>query len=229
MLPFLHEDQNDGNAASAVSQQNSADGHAGSTFECAEQDYLTVASKSKNVRKSTIALGVLFFIGLLSLVFMIKKTTPAAVSASTNTISPEEAKIEAAIAHLAGAETELSEGIETVVSKFYGVADMPQVGVDELAKNPFMLELTSGDGSGLNSGPEDADKMEVIRRRQLAQQAKDMQLLSIMNSDSSKCCMIDDKILYEGESINDFVVSEISDNFVKLSSGDTSVVLKLSE
>ena len=62
-----------------------------------------------------------------------------------------------------------------------------------------------------------------------------------MASDGRKCCMIDDKILYEGDSIKGFKVRQIGDNFVKLEqetpndpnggkgNSQTEIILKLSE
>jgi hypothetical protein len=47
---------------------------------------------------------------------------------------------------------------------------------------------------------------------------KDMQLKSIikMPAGQRNCCMIDDKILYEGDLIKGFKVDRIVDNYVKL-------------
>lgn len=225
MLSFLQEDKNSGGNVAANQQSEEKDGSRTFSIEAGQPEFLTVASKSSNVRKSTIALAVLFVIGLLSIVLMIKKSTPATVSATTNTLSTEEAKIEAAIANLSGAKAEFTESVETVVSRFYGVEDMPQVAVDELAKNPFRHELSLA--GGLNSGQEDADKLEMMRRLQMEQQMKGMRLLSIMNSDNSKCCMIDDRILYVGDSIKGLVVSEISADAVKLISGEMVITLEL--
>ncbi|MHC4722572.1 MAG: hypothetical protein ACYS6I_07670, partial [Planctomycetota bacterium] len=61
------------------------------------------------------------------------------------------------------------------------------------------------------------------------QLAQDMQLLSIIQSDQGNCCMIDDRILYEGDSIRGFKVREIGDTAVKLQSQESEIVLKLSE
>jgi len=69
----------------------------------------------------------------------------------------------------------------------------------------------------------------MMRQQQLRQQAKDMQLLSIMQSERGNCCMIDDRILYEGDSIKSFTVKQISDSFVKLASEGIEIILKLSE
>jgi hypothetical protein len=57
---------------------------------------------------------------------------------------------------------------------------------------------------------------EMVKQRQIRQEAKEMQLLSIMQSDRGRCCMVGDKILYEGEYIKDFKVRQIGDSFVKL-------------
>jgi hypothetical protein len=54
-----------------------------------------------------------------------------------------------------------------------------------------------------------------------------LQLSSIMQSEFNSCCVINDRILHEGESIKDFKVSQIGDSFVKLESGDVEIVLKL--
>jgi len=56
-----------------------------------------------------------------------------------------------------------------------------------------------------------------------------MQLLSIMQTQQGYCCIIDDGILYEGDSIKGFKVCQISDSTVSLESGDLEITLKLSE
>jgi hypothetical protein len=56
-----------------------------------------------------------------------------------------------------------------------------------------------------------------------------MQLLTIMQSEQGNCCMIDDKILYKGDTIRDFKVVEVGDTSVKLESNGVDIELKLSE
>jgi hypothetical protein len=106
-----------------------------------------------------------------------------------------------------------------------------QVQVNELVKNPFKHEIFLGNlkkNSDNEEGNLDIDE-EMMRQQQLIQQTKHLQLLSIMQSDKSNCCMIDDEILYEGDSIRGFKVSQIGDSFVKLESEGTEILLKLSE
>ena len=65
-----------------------------------EQQYLTVSAKGKNVRKMTMMLAVLFVIGLMSLMFMIKKSAPRQANAASET--DEQSQIEKAICFPSG-------------------------------------------------------------------------------------------------------------------------------
>ena len=95
---------------------------------------------------------------------------------------------------------------------------MQKVKVDELAKNPFRREIfmvNVKESSDTEKGDSDVDT-DVIRQQQLWQQTKSMQLLGIMTTEAGNCCMIDDRILYKGDSIRGFKVSQISNSSVKL-------------
>jgi hypothetical protein len=207
-----------------------------------ESGYLTVATQNKNTRKSTVLLTVVFGMSLLCLWFMIKKSTPQ--QASADSVSTEETQIEVAIAQLTGVRSEMFSGMDQILRKFYEFSDVLQVQVNELVKNPFELELflanlkmktaTEEKFPGIDS--------EMVMQQQINEAAKSMQLLSIMHSQQSKCCMIDNKILYEGDSIIGFKVSQIGENFVRLQwapkegsqtlaarSENVEIVLKLSE
>jgi preprotein translocase subunit SecG len=197
-----------------------------------QQEYLTVEARDKkNVRRSTILLGGLFILGLLCLWFMIKKSSPQTATACLGQVSTEEAQIEMAIAQLIGVRSEMFNRMGEIVKKFYEFSDVQQVKVDELVKNPFKHEIFLGNlkeksdtekGSfGINA--------EIMRQEQLRQQAKDMQLLSIVATDTGKCCVIDDRRLYEGDSIRGFNVRQISDSTVLLESDGVEIILKLSE
>ncbi len=177
------------------------------------QEYLTVAAKEKDVRKTTCLLTVLFVIGLLCLAVMIKTSTPKVATAAV--VSTEESQIEAAIAQLTGVKSGMFSRLDEIVSKFYQFSDVKQVKVDELQRNPFEYHTSCG-----------AATVADIK------QAGDMQLFSIMRSgkdNASRCCMINDKILYEGDSIGVFKVGQIGNDFVKLESIGSELVLRLSE
>ncbi len=193
-----------------------------------ESEYLTVASHGKQVRKSTTLLAVLFIIGLLCLWFMIKKSTPKSASAAAG--KTEDTLIETAIARLTGVKSAMFNRMDEIVGKFYEFSDVPQVKVNELAKNPFELETFSTNlekkpGAEGKGNEIDANKLwQQMRRR-----SQGMQLWSIVQSDQGNRCMIDDKILFEGDSIKGFKVHQIGDIFVKLESNGVEIVLKLSE
>jgi len=207
------------------------------------EEYFTIAAQNKNVRKSTMLIGVLFGIGLLCLGFMIKKSAPKTASASPD--GTDEAQIELAIARLTGVSSEMFSRMDQIVKKFYEFSDVLQVKVNELVKNPFELEVFFSNLRGkVDSQKDDMDiDAEAIRQQRIREKAKDMQLLTICKSEQGNCCMIDDKILYEGDFIKGFKIIEISNNFVKLrwcevkhdsapspaQSPGPEIVLKLSE
>ena len=180
-----------------------------------QQEFLTVASHEKRARKSTTLLAILFIMGLLCLGYMIKKSTPKVASAASD--STEDTQLETAISRLTGVKSEMLNSMDTVVNKFYEFSDVLQVKVGELVKNPFKLELVNAkvEEPRVEITVPEIDT-ELVKQRQIRQKAKEMQLLSIMQSDRGKCCMIGDKILYEGDLIKDFKVQQIGDSFVKL-------------
>jgi len=225
MLPFMREQELED---SSLQKPPAAGGTATDGAE-EEQEYLTVAGHNKNARKSTTLLAALFVIGLLCLFFMIKKSTPETTTAAA--VNAEQVQIETAIARLTGVKSEMFDRMDKIVKKFYEFSDVQQVNVNELAKNPFKREIFLGslrNISDIEEGDSDID-IEMMRKQQLKQQAKNMQLLSIMQSEQGNCCMIDDRILYKGDSIKGFNVKQIGDSFVKLDSKGVEIILKLSE
>jgi len=227
MLSFLR----DPNLAELPAEKKCDAGHKSGQNETTEtkkeQEYLTVATQGKDVQKSTMILGILFIIGLAFLGFMIKKSSPQ--SASAETVDVEEAQIEAAIARLTGVKSEMFSRMDEIVNKFYEFSDVLQVKVGELAKNPFQLEtfLTNLADSN-NEDIEEIDPL-MLWREQINRKTKDMQLVSIMQSYKGICCMINNKILYEGDVIEDMTIKHIGDNNVTLELGGMEVILKMDD
>jgi len=245
MLSFMKEQGLDDKLSNIKTNNNPTDSTSGSKTgqqqrqNPEKQEYLTVAAKKQKVKNSTLLLIVLFAAGMLCLLLMIKKSAPQAAKAEgTNN---EEVQIETAISRLTGVKSAMFKSIERIVKKFYEFSDVKQIKVDELVKNPFEnealltnLHQVSDKNNGLN-----INRQAV--REQLLESCKDMQLLSIMKSDAGNCCMIDDKILYEGDTLRGFYVRRIGDDFVKLEpqlqQGQTDkitsetelIILKLSE
>jgi len=227
MLSFLREQGSEDSSVPKPSEDED-NRPADSAQETQEQEYLTVATQGKRVRKTTILLVALFVIGLLSLWLMIKKSAPTKAAASDKT---EETQIEMAIARLTGVKSEMFNRMDEIVQKFDEFSDVKQVQTNELVKNPFELE-TFLDNVEVTSDTGDRNydiEAERMRQQRLIQQTQNLQLLSIMQSERGNCCMIDDRILYEGDSIKDFKIRQIGDSFVKLESEGVEIILKLSE
>ncbi len=228
MLSFLRDQSLEELPAEKKMKTTAEKAPGDGTEKSQESEYLTVASHGKQVRKSTTLLAVLFIIGLLCLWFMIKKSTPKSASAAAG--KTEDTLIETAIARLTGVKSAMFNRMDEIVGKFYEFSDVPQVKVNELAKNPFELEKFSAN-SGKKPGAEgkgneiDANKLW----QQMRLQSQGMQLWSIVQSDQGNRCMIDDKILLEGDSIRGFKVLQIGDNYVKLESDGVQITLMLSE
>lgn len=240
MLSFLREQgREDLSAHQPVAADRRADPQASENAQ--DQEYFAVAARNKSARKSTTVVAILFGIGLLCLGFMIKKSAPKTAAAAP---AAEETKIETAIARLTGASSEMFSGMDQIVKKFYEFSDVFQVQVNELVKNPFALEMFLSSLKTKVDAPQKDVSLdpEMIMQQQLRKQAKDLTLLSVMQSERGNCCMINDTILYRGDSIRCFEVAEIGDSFVKLKwnpepdsqplatqSKDLEIVLKLSE
>lgn len=219
MLSFLREQGSEKlstQKSDVASGQTDSDATKDALTQGSCQEYLTVAAQNKNVRKSTMLVAVLFGIGLVSLWFMIKKSTPQAASASTD--DAQETQISAAIARLTGVSSEMFSRMDQIVNKFYEFSNVLQVQVNELVKNPFELEIfLSRVKEKVDSQKNDIDiDSEIIRQERIRQKAKDLQLLTICQSEQGNCCMINDKILYEGDSIKEFRIAQIGNKFVKL-------------
>ena len=69
----------------------------------------------------------------------------------------------------------------------------------------------------------------MILQEQIRVKSEKMKLYSVMMSDRGPCCMINNKILYEGDTIDDFDVVKISDDNVKLKLENVEITLKLSK
>ena len=214
MLDFMREQESED---SSPRQQTDAVDNGSGQEDREEQGYITVTDVKKNSRKSTILLAVLCGIGLVCLLFMIKKTTPKGASAAVNA---EVAQMETIIASMGGIKSQASNDIDQVVKQFSEFSNVKQVQSWNLIKNPFKHEIFLGDAFDNGELAFDPSKQDGL------------ELFSIMKSNegnSDWCCMIDDKLLYEGDSIKDFKVVQITENMVRLESEGTETILKLTE
>lgn len=220
MLSYLKDGQN--TPAADDIQGSQPEGQEGGL--CQQQDFLTVSGHGKKLRQSTMTLVILFVVGAAVVWFMVKKTTPADAAAAPNT---DQAQLEAALTQLSTMQTEMDSQMDSVVGKFYQFNNVEQVEVTQLKKNPFKRELgTIEDNHDVGDLAE--NELKYIRDR--AQRlVTEMELWSITSTPKGMCCMINDKVLYQGDSLEGMTVKEIHEKTVTLEYNGIVVELKMSE
>ena len=220
MLSYLKDGQSQAPAAAEMQdEQAQQDGGL-----CQQQDFLTVSGHGKKLRQSTTMLVVLFAVGALVVWFMVKKTTPVAATAATN---EDQAQLENALAQLNTMQTEMNTQMDSVVGKFYQFSNVEQVEVAELKKNPFTRELGKAEAK-VNTENMAESELNYIREK-ANRQAAEMELWSITSTPKGMCCMVNDKLLYVGDSIDGMTVKSIDKKSVSLEYNGVPVELKMSE
>jgi len=213
MLSFLNENENNNSQPQAVAQDAEDQVQNSEQTPEEEQDYLMPANTGKSVKQSTVLLTVLIVAGAAVVWGMIKKTGPQDASAATKT---EDMQVETAIAKLTGIRTEMYGKLDQIAEKFNHFSNVNQVSVDQLSKNPFVH-------ANAYSG--------VLLKKTSKKDGKNAQwrLWSIMDSQQGRCCMINNKLLYVGDSINGMIIGQIGKNAVELTSDQQSVILRISQ
>jgi preprotein translocase subunit SecG len=216
MLSFMRE-QGSGNSAESASAGTGPQ-DARSPDSAGPQEFLTVATTRKTLRRSTMIVVALLVVGLVGLWMMIHKIQPQAAAAQSQA---EQAKIEQAISHLTGSSTEMMGRMDAIVKKFYEFSDVFQVKVSELTKNPFDVE---GGVKTTKPNPVVAEdpqlRAQMLRNQRLQQQVSTLKLLCItqpgQNNSQDYYCVINDQQLRAGDKVEDFIVRRIGSNSVEL-------------
>ena len=197
----------------------SSQGSQNSQSEQGEQnEVIELAVQAKHVRQTTLILVGAIVIVFAAIWLIHRKATNAQLNAAV--VDPQMV-VETAIAQLTGIKTENVDQVDQLVKKFYEFADFGQVGVHQLSKNPFNLSQALPDAAGNSSASKNSGAGDIQNN------AKKMQLQSIMQSKYGNCCMIDDILLYKGDKINNFEIMEIGDGFIRLRTGGQDVTLYL--
>lgn len=214
MLSFLNEDENSNKLPEGIT--DASEEVKEESQDSDSEDYLMPSTTEKTVKNSTILLTILLVAGASTVWMMVKKVAPREASAAS---SQEDLQVESAIAKLTGIRTEMYGKLDQVAEKFYQFSNINQVPSDQLKNNPF---IHSPGFMGLL--PEIKGSGYKIDKKKLR-----FKLWSIMDSDQGRSCMVNNKILYVGDSIEGMVVSQIGKNAVELTSGNQSVVLRISQ
>jgi len=150
-------------------------------------------------------------------------------------------KIEDAITRLTGGSSEMVTRTNEIVDKFYEFSDVFQVGVSELVKNPFEVEVVPKEiKDEVAMAQDDAEKQRLIREQKIKKKAESLKLLSVLRSEDSDACMINDQILHKGDMLEGFQVTEIGAASVLLTwrgdgagqsvgTDDLTILLKLAQ
>ena len=211
MLSYLK----DGNSVPASSDMPDGDQAASRT-----EDYLTVSGQNQKVRRSTIILVALFAVGALGIWLMVKKTTPATANAEP---SQNQVQLETALAQLDSMQAEMDAKMNSVAGRFYQFNNVDQVGVEELKKNPFIRKEM--DSSPNSSGTGVQQQAQIRQEAQVIEMG--MELWSITATPKGMCCMIDDKVLYQGDTYRNMTVKSITGKVVTLDYKGIDIELKM--
>ncbi len=212
MLSFMRDQ---GGGEPSTRQSKGSEPQGGHTSDDGAQEFLTVATNRSKLRKSTILVTILVAIGLVCLWFMIRKSQPQAASAKQG--DEEETRLEAAIGRLTGVSTEMVDKMDRIVKKFYEFSDVFQVQVNELVKDPFEAQVFAKEIEQEVLASDDVGVQAALIRKQRARERADtLEFLSVMESDKGNACMINDRILQEGDEIKGFLIKRIGSDFIDL-------------
>jgi preprotein translocase subunit SecG len=184
-----------------------------------QSDYLTVAGHGKKLKQSTTLLIILFVVGTAGVWMMIRKATPSQASAAQKT--NDVAEIESAVAQLNGMQNEVNTQMKSVTNRLNHLSQVGQVGVEDLRKNPFIIDATAETAGGTNLA------QKQMAESLMRQKAASFELWSVSESPRGLSCMINDKVLYTGDQIDGFVVKEIRPTGVLVEQNGIQAELKI--
>lgn len=223
MLSYMRED-NGNDTTSANEDEQPQKVQTSGRPKGTEREYLLPSNNSRSVKRSTIVLLVLFVAGLLLLLFMVKRINPATVQAA---MSEDAMQIEQAVANLTGIKAEMNGRLAGAVQKIASLSEIDQVGVSELKKNPFRHGFGIQNGEGLLTGKLNKSKGSLAKAS--VGNADTLHLWSIISSGDKRSCMINDEILYQGDTIIGLRVESIGKDFVELAGSRGRIVLRISQ
>ncbi len=209
MLSYIRESQTE-----TVGQGSSDDQASRGAGEPGSDDmFLTVSGRDKTVRKSTAFVTALFIVVSIGLVLMAKKSHVQSTGATP--AKDSQAQIEMAINRVTGGSSEMTLRMDEIVQKFSEFSDVSQVEVDDLNKNPFQLVLTPAEMETKEEVPLQDERVKSLLR-QFNLEKETLSLMSIIQSESSSCCMINGILLEVGQPVNAFTVEDIQADHVQL-------------
>jgi hypothetical protein len=218
MLSYLR-DANQTPAAAAMQEQSGSP--QGEESAAGSGGYLKPAAHAKNVKQGTIVLVILFAAGAAGVWWMIKKS---GLSQAHGASAEEASQIDKALAQLTSFQAEINSQMDSVASRFSQASELGQITVSDLKKNPFRQEYA------LEQSTQDLSETQTLmRKEEMQRRAGLLKLWSITARQTNSCCMINDKVLYVGDTIQGFVVKEILPDRVRIAYEDMVIDLKTEE
>jgi hypothetical protein len=213
MLNFMNENSKFDNDEENASSQGQVSNEQTNAGQIQEDDYLTTSVDKSNVKRSTMILAAIFVIGAGAILLMIKNVCPQSANAAS--VAKAENELDMAIARLSGIKAEIFQKMDSIAKKFDEYSNIEQVNVSQLRKDPFRNQYanSSSRNDGQSSGTQSSGGY--------------LQLDSIIQSDDGNFCMIDGKVLKEGDVVDGYTVKVIEKNFVKLESNGDVKILKI--
>jgi len=209
MLSYIKESQTE--ALPQGNGSNSGSGEASS--DVSDSTFLTVSGREKSAQKSTVFVTSLFIVASVGLVLMAKKSHVQTADAMP--MVDGKTQMEVAISRVTGVSSDMSLRMDEIVQKFYEFSDVSQVKADELNKNPFELFIMPVEIEHKEVFPAQNESHTSLLRQFNAEKEK-LSLISIIQSESGSCCMINGVLLDAGQKINAFVVEAILPDHVQL-------------
>ncbi len=185
-----------------------------------DQDYLESSVSERPAKKTTAILAGVVIVGAAALFLMIKQVTPA----SLETANKDQMAIDIALSQLSSGES-ITKQIDSVVKKFYDFSNVPQVEAKWLHRNPFVLssKLISSDSASAVEN----EKSNVAKKKSHVDIADSINVYGVMKIDGRFCCMIDDKLFYEGDKYKNFTISKISNQSVVVTKDGKNISIKI--
>lgn len=209
MLSYIRESQTE-----ALGQEDPDDqASRGAGESDSDAAFLTVSGRDQTVRKSTAFVTALFIIASIGLLLMAKKSHVQSTGATP--AQDSQAQIEMAINRVTGVSSEMTLRMDEIVQKFSEFSDVSQVKVDDLNKNPFQLVMVPTEVEAKDEVPP-PDKQVASLLQRFNVEKETLSLVSIIQSESSNCCMINGVLLEAGQPVNAFMVEDIQADHVRL-------------
>jgi hypothetical protein len=184
-----------------------------------DTEFVAAEEKKPVVTQGMLYLLLLVAIGGGGTWFMYKKQSPSAAAAAA---SADTAQAQQTIDNFLSTGPqgiklmqEMLHNTESIVKEFLDYPSAPQIPLSELHTNPFRFSRNE-----TGKVDEDAAKLRKEEERAAAKKASQaLNLQSIMVNGSRSSCMINNKMVTEGQQVEQFVIEKITREGVIVKSG----------